>query len=98
MRKRIAIFLTVFQSVLFFGHWFVYKTWTFLLRPSGQVSRPVGVSALAIAFAILSVTFLTASLLARRYPQPIVRLYYKLSAVWLGFFSFAFLAACASWI
>src|SRR5271168_943821 len=98
MRKRIAIFLTVFQSVLFFGHWFVYKTWTFFLRPPGQISKPAGGSALAIAFAILSITFLTASLLAQRYSQPVVRLYYKLSAVWLGFFSFAFLAACASWI
>src|SRR5208282_1572192 len=52
----------------------------------------------AVAFAILSVTFLTASLLARSYSHPLVRLYYKASAVWLGFFSFAFLASCASWI
>ncbi len=92
MRKRIINFLTIVQSILFLGHWFVYETWRYFLRPS------TGGTALAIAFAILSVTFLTASLLARRYSQPVVRLYYKLSAVWLGFFSFAFFAACASWI
>jgi len=98
MRKRIIIFLTIVQSILFFGHWFVYETWTYFLRPSGEITKPAGGSALAIAFAVLSVTFLTASLLARSYSQPIVRLYYKLSAVWLGFFSFAFFASCASWI
>jgi predicted MPP superfamily phosphohydrolase len=99
MRKRIiVIFLTVVQSILFLGHWFVYETWTHFLRPPGQIAKSAGVPALAIAFAILSVTFVTASLLAQRYSQPVVRLYYKMSAVWLGFFSFAFLAACASWI
>jgi uncharacterized protein len=99
MRKRmIVVFLAIVQSILFLGHWFVYETWTYFLRPPGQTAKPASVPALAIAFAILSVTFLTASLLAQRYSQPVVRLYYKLSAVWLGFFSFAFLAACASWI
>ncbi len=99
MRNRIIIFLAIVQSILFLGHWFVYETWTYFLRPPDQIAKPVaGSPDLAIVFAILSVTFLTASLLARSYSQPIVRLYYKLSAVWLGFFSFAFFAACASWI
>jgi len=92
MRKRIIIFLTIVQSILFLGHWFVYETWTHFL------GGPANSSGLAMAFGILSVTFLTASLLARSYSQPIVRLYYKLSAVWLGFFSFGFFASCASWI
>src|SRR5208282_592677 len=102
MRNRIIVFLTVVQSILFLSHWFVYDTWTTFERATGpslvQTTKSAGFSALAIAFAALSVTFLTASLLARRYSHPLVRLYYKVSAVWLGFFSFAFLAACASWI
>src|SRR5271154_6468347 len=93
MRKRIIIFLAIVQSILFLGHWFVYETWTYFLRPPGQIAKPAGVPALAIAFAILSITFLTASLLAQRYSQPVVRLYYKLSAVWLWFFIFAFFVA-----
>ncbi|MGA2509202.1 MAG: metallophosphoesterase [Candidatus Acidiferrales bacterium] len=102
MRNRIIVFLTVVQSILFLSHWFVYETWTTFQRGSGQslgqTNKWTDVSTLAIAFAILSITFLTASLLARRYSHPLVRLYYKVSAVWLGFFSFAFLASCASWI
>lgn len=94
MRKRIFVFLATFQSLLLGLHWFVYETWVAFRR----APDPPGISWLAIAVAILSVTFLTATLLARRYSQFPVRLYYTVSAVWLGFFSFFFVAACASWI
>jgi len=90
MRRRIVIFLAVVQSILFLGHWFVYETWKYFWGVRGP--------ALAIAFAALSITFLTASLLARSYSNALVRAYYTVAAVWLGFFSFAFLAACTSWI
>jgi uncharacterized protein len=90
MRKRIIVFLAVVQSILFLGHWFVYESWkTFWGAP---------IPGLALTVAILSITFLTASLLARRYSSALARAYYTAAAVWLGFFSFAFLAACASWI
>jgi uncharacterized protein len=94
LRKRIIIFLVVIQSILFASHWFVYETWTFFR----QAPDPPGISWLAMAVAVLSVAFLTASLLARKYSHISVRLYYTASAIWLGFFSFFFLAACASWI
>jgi uncharacterized protein len=90
MRRRIFIFLTIVQSILFLSHWFVYESWKDFWGATGP--------ALPIAFAVLSITFLTASLLARRYSNALVRAYYTIAAVWLGFFSFAFLAACASWI
>jgi predicted MPP superfamily phosphohydrolase len=89
-RRSIITFLAIVQSILFLSHAFVYATWAFFTRLSGP--------ALAAEFAVLSITFLTASLLARRYSNALVRVYYTISAVWLGFFSFAFLAACASWI
>jgi uncharacterized protein len=94
MRTRILIFLATFQSLLFALHWFVYQTWTSFRR----APDPPGISWLAIVVAVLSVTFLTASLLARNYSQFPVRLYYTASAVWLGFFSYFVLAAAASWI
>jgi uncharacterized protein len=97
MRKRIVNFLTIVQSILFLGHWFVYKTWT-AFQPASRVGHWHGIPPLAYAFAVLSITFLTASLLARRYANPLVRAYYTIAAVWLGFFSFAFFAAIAAWI
>lgn len=94
MRTRILIFLATVQAILFASHWFVYETWTSFR----QAPDPPGISWLAIIVAILSVTFLTASLLARSHSQLPARIYYTASAVWLGFFSFFFLAACASWL
>jgi uncharacterized protein len=95
MRKRIVIFLTIVQSILFLGHWFVYTTWA-AFHPA--LSRSHASALLGSTFAVLSVTFLTASLLARSYANPLVRAFYTLAAVWLGFFSFAFFAAVAAWI
>jgi uncharacterized protein len=94
MRRRIIVFIIVFQAVLVASHWFVYRTWTTFR----QAPDPPGISAFGIAFAVLSVTFLTASLLAWRYSELPVRIYYSIAAVWLGFFNFFFLAACACWL
>jgi hypothetical protein len=94
MRRRIILFLIVFQTILLASHWFVYRTWTTFQ----QAREPSGIPALGAAFAVLSVTFLTASLLAWRYSELPVRIYYTVAAVWLGFFNFFFLAACACWI
>jgi uncharacterized protein len=87
-------FLTVVQSILFAAHWFVYRTWV-AFQPSQDPSR---ISALRTIFVVLSITFLAASLLARRYKNIFVRAFYKASAVWLGLLSFFFLAACVCWI
>ena len=48
--------------------------------------------------AVLSVSFVAATLLAHRFFNPLIRAIYTLASVWLGFVSFFFLAACASWI
>lgn len=96
MRKRIAIFLAIVQSVIFLAHWFVYDTWRDFQPASAAGSH--GVSPLAFVFPVFSITFLMASILARRYANAFVRIYYTVAAVWLGWFSFAFLAAIAAWI
>jgi uncharacterized protein len=94
MRRRIIIFVAIVQAILLASHWFVYRTWM-AFQPTPD---PPGISTLGLAIAILSVTFISASLLAWRYYGIAVRLYYIAAAAWLGFFSFFFLAACASWI
>src|SRR5579883_469409 len=92
LRARIAGFVATIQAILFLGHWFVYKTWVaFSTRPDAP--HP----ALAIAPAVLSVTFISASLLGHRVTHMFVRMFYRLAAVWLGAMNFFFLAACLCW-
>ncbi len=94
MRRRIISFVAIVQAVLLLSHWFVYETWM-SFRP---VADPPGISGLALVVAFLSISFVTASLLAWRFYGLPVRVYYTAAAVWLGFFNYFFLAACAAWI
>jgi uncharacterized protein len=91
-RSRIAIFVTIVQSFLFFGHWFIYETWTSFW------GMPESPGRLRLLIALLSVSFVSASFLAFRYSDLAVRLFYKVAAVWLGFASFFFFASWACWI
>jgi predicted MPP superfamily phosphohydrolase len=92
IRARIAGFVTAVQSILFLAHWFVYQTWTFFRVDSDPPSFTQAI------LALLSVSFVAASLLAFCYFNPFVRLLYRIAATWLGFFNFFFLAACACWM
>lgn len=94
MRIRILKFAAFVQIFLFASHWFVYETWSALRR----APDPPGISGLAIVFAILSLTFLSASFLAWRYSNFAVRVYYTAASVWLGFFSYFFFASCLAWV
>ena len=94
MRTRIAVFVVIIQSVLFLAHWFLYETWT-AFWPTPDFA---GISKLQITLALLSVSFVVASLLAWRSSNVAVRVLYRISAVWLGFLSFCFLAACSCWV
>ncbi|MGH9681464.1 MAG: metallophosphoesterase, partial [Candidatus Acidiferrales bacterium] len=93
MRARISAFIAIVQSILLLVYLALYGTLLFFfgpLRPSGRIE-------LGIALVILSVSFVAASLLAHLYVNWLVRAVYALSAVWLGFITFFFLAACACW-
>jgi uncharacterized protein len=93
LRSRIAVFVAVIQTVLFLAHWFLYRTWSFFwVAPD-----PSRISGLEITLALLSVSFVLASLLAWRSSHVLVRVLYTISAVWLGTLSFCFLAACLCW-
>jgi uncharacterized protein len=94
VRARIPIAVSIIQSFLFLVHIALYATWTFFWG-APDFSRAME---LRIALAILSVSFVAASLLAHQYFNPLVRAIYTVASVWLGLLSFFFLAACACWI
>src|SRR5215467_3732990 len=96
MPRRIIRFLLTVQSILFLSHAFVYETWTTLHSSGGPPAN--GISKLGIAITILSLTFVSASVLARYSRNLLARWYYRAAAVWLGFFSFFFLASLGSWV
>jgi len=93
VRSRIAVFVVIIQLVLFLAHWFLYETWTaFWGAPGSSV-----MSKLQGTLALLSVSFVVASLLAWRSSHVAVRILYRISAVCLGVLSFCVLAACSCW-
>ncbi len=94
MLRRLAVFLLFFQSILFLGHFLLFKT---LLAAWGSFN-PSTTVALGIALAILGASFLATSLLAFRFSSPLVRILYTIAAVWLGFFNYLFLASVTWWL
>ena len=93
MRVRISAFIAIVQSILLLAHLALYETWSFFLGPLDSFRR----IELQVTLAILSVSFVAASLLSRLYSNWLVRIVYSISAVWLGLVNFFFLAACACW-
>jgi predicted MPP superfamily phosphohydrolase len=94
LRTRILTFILVFQSVQFLAHWFLYETWTSFWGASSPTALP----RLQLAVALLSVSFVAASLLAFRFSNIVIRLFYTFAAAWLGLLVYFFLAACACWL
>jgi predicted MPP superfamily phosphohydrolase len=94
MHGRMVTFISIIQAILFAVHWFVYATWTSFARPANTL----GVSAAKIILLLLSVSFVISSVLAFRYSNILIRVFYTISAVWLGTLSFFFLAASLSWL
>jgi predicted MPP superfamily phosphohydrolase len=94
IRSGLVGLIAAIQSILLLTHLFLYETWTF----SAARDDRGGPLWLKLAFAALSVSFLSASLLAFRYTSATLRTFYRAAAVWLGLLSFLFLAAVASWI
>ena len=93
MRARVAVFVAIIQLILFLAHWFLYDTWTaFSAHPD-----TAGNDAMKVVAVLLSISFVSASLLAFRNSSWLTRVFYRLAAVWLGTLNFLFLAACACW-
>lgn len=94
MLKRFAVFLSVFQAILFLAHFFLLETIFAAWGPLSSSSRQI----LAIVLAALSVSFLGSALLAFKNANLIVRLMYVVGAVWLGTFNYLFIAAAGWWL
>src|SRR5215472_1696312 len=90
LKVRLITFIAVVQSILLAAHFFLYETWIF--AGSGDHIR-----AAQWMFGVLSFSFIAASLLAFRYTNAVVRLFYRLSAIWLGLLTFLIAAAALSW-
>ncbi len=93
LRKRVIRFIVTIQCVLFLTHFFIYRTWTFGL-PNGDPPA----TWMKVVFGLLSISFVSASLLAFRYSNGLIRAVYRAAAVWVGWLSFLFFAAAGSWI
>jgi predicted MPP superfamily phosphohydrolase len=94
LRSRIAVFVAIIQTILFFGHWLLYETFTaFFLVPEGRPRVW-----LELTLVVLSISFVMASLLAWRSFNVVVRVFYSIAAVWMGILNFFFLAACSCWL
>jgi uncharacterized protein len=94
-RKTLIVFIAIIQCVLFLGHLFLYETWTFSVAGAAAAPQLLW---LKLAVGILSISFVTSSVLAFRYTNSAVRALYKVSAVWLGLFSFLLLGGALSWV
>src|SRR6202167_4173986 len=94
VQKGLIGAIVILQAVLFLTHFLVYETWTF--SPAG--SDLPGTLWIKLVLGLLSVSFVAAFLLAFRYTNVAVRAFYRITAVWLGFLTFLFLAAVFSWI
>jgi uncharacterized protein len=92
--KRFIGFVAVLQSVLFLTHFFLYQTWAF--SPAGSDTH--GALWIKLVLSFLSVSFVAASLLAFRYTNAALRVFYRAAAVWLGLLTYLFIAAVSSWI
>lgn len=93
-RQGIAGFIVVIQSVLLAAHYFLYQTWAF----SPGKGFEFGGGWIEILLGFLSVSFVAASLLAFRYTNAPLRVFYRAASVWLGLASFIFVAAIFSWL
>lgn len=94
MRRRLSFFIAAVQIILFLGHAIVYVTWVDLWgAPAGN-----GLLALRIALGVLSISFVTASMVAFRFSNIVVRTFYRVAAAWLGFLNFLVCASVVAWI
>src|SRR4030065_1420248 len=77
---RFVLFISIVQSILFLGHWFLYRT---LVRFFG-VAGPVKLLTLKVVLGLLSVSLVLTSFLAFRYSNFLIQCLYTAAASWLG--------------
>jgi predicted MPP superfamily phosphohydrolase len=91
---RFVLFVGIVQSILFLGHWFLYRT---LVRFFG-LANPSVLLTMRGSMALLSISLVATSFLAFRYSNLLVRCLYTGAASWLGIFYFLILATILAWV
>jgi len=82
--------ITLMQILLLLAHWFLFRVWI-----DFWPGMPWGVMLpLRDAMFLLAPGFIAAALLGFYYENAFVRIFYRIEALWLGFFNFFFWAAC----
>jgi uncharacterized protein len=92
LRNRLVVFISIIQSILFLGHWFIYLTLSTFW--GGFASS----TASKIILALLSISFVVASLRGWYSFHPLVRFFYTTAAFWLGLSSYLLWASLACWL
>jgi predicted MPP superfamily phosphohydrolase len=82
------------QVFLFLTHWFIYHTWAAFWWP---MSASTALELRTTVF-VLACSFMSAALLGFYHSNWLVRLFYRVAAVWLGLLNFFFWAACLCWL
>src|SRR5215467_65936 len=93
-RRSLVLSIAIVQVVLFLAHILLYQTWTFRLTGVSSLET----TSIKLILGILSISFVAASVLAFSYTNAAVRMFYKASAIWMGFLSFLFSAALLAWL
>jgi predicted MPP superfamily phosphohydrolase len=102
--RHLFVFLTIFQTVLIAVHGILFLTWVYFWAPhipgEGGVYdfSPLRHWRLLIALSILSASFLATSLIGFRFTNVILRVVYRITAVWLGFVNYAFFSSVLCWL
>ncbi len=91
---RFVLFISIVQSVLFLGHWFLYRT---LVRFFG-VADPTKLLTLKGVLGLFSVSLVLTSFLAFRYSNLLIQWVYTAAASWLGIFYLFILGSILCWI
>src|SRR4030043_642404 len=91
---RFVLFIGIIQSILFLGHWFLYRT----LVPFFGITHLTKPRTLQVALGLCSISLVISSLLSFRYSNLLIRNLYTASVSWLGIFYLLILASILSWI
>ncbi len=91
---RFVLFISIIQSILFLGHWFLYRT----LVPFFGITHLTKLRTLQVALGLCSISLVISSLLSFRYSNLLIRNLYTASVSWLGIFYLLILASILSWI
>ncbi|MGZ3604091.1 MAG: hypothetical protein ACXU9P_03960, partial [Thermodesulfobacteriota bacterium] len=90
---RFVLFISIVQSILFLGHWFLYRTLVWFLG----VTDPGKILTLRLILGLLSISLVLTSFLAFRYSDLLVRSLYTMAASWLGLLYLFILASVLCW-